>query len=55
MTRQTRWNHTARFEAEVATKGDKTLLPELAQVFDLHTNQIRMELRGDGRGTRWAP
>lgn len=54
MTRQTRWNHTARFKADVTPKGDKTLA-DLAQIFDLHTNQIRAELRGDGRGTRLAP
>jgi transposase-like protein len=42
MTRRTRRNHTAAFKAKVALaalKGDKTL-SDLAQVFDVHPNQI---------------
>lgn len=42
MTRRTRRNHTPAFKAKVALaalKGDKTLT-ELAQQFDVHTNQI---------------
>ncbi len=42
MTRRTRRNHTAAFQAKVALaamKGDKTLA-ELAQQFDVHANQI---------------
>lgn len=42
MTRQTRRNHTAAFEAKVAlaaVKGELTL-SELAQHFDVHPNQI---------------
>ena len=42
MTRRTRRNHSAAFKAKVAMaaiKGDKTLA-ELAQVFDVHANQI---------------
>ena len=47
--RRPRRNHTAAFKAKVAVaalKGDKTLA-ELAEKFDLHTNQItqwRMQL-----------
>ena len=40
--RRPRRNHTAAFKAKVAVaalKGDKTLA-ELAEKFDLHTNQI---------------
>jgi len=42
MTRRTRRNHTPAFKAKVAlaaVKGDKTLA-ELAQLFDVHPNQI---------------
>ena len=42
MTRRQRRNHTAAFKAKVALaalKGDKTLA-ELAQQFDVHSNQI---------------
>ena len=42
MTKRTRRNHTAAFKAKVALaaiKGDKTLA-ELAQQFDVHSNQI---------------
>lgn len=42
MTRRARRNHTPAFKAKVALaaiKGDKTLA-ELAQVFDVHPNQI---------------
>jgi transposase len=42
MTRRARRNHTAAFKAKVALaaiKGEKTL-SELAQVFDVHPNQI---------------
>ena len=45
MTKRTRRNHTPAFKAKVAlaaVKGEKTLaeLAELAQVFDVHPNQI---------------
>jgi transposase len=42
MTKRTRRNHTPSFKAKVAlaaVKGDKTLA-ELAQLFDVHPNQI---------------
>jgi transposase len=42
MTRRTRRNHTPGFKAKVALaaiKGEKTLV-ELAQLFDVHPNQI---------------
>ena len=42
MTRRTRRNHSGAFKAKVAMaeiKGDRTL-PELAQAFDVHANQI---------------
>ena len=42
MTRRTRRNHTPAFKAKVALaaiKGEKTL-SELAQLFDVHPNQI---------------
>jgi transposase len=42
MTRRARRNHTAAFKAKVALsaiKGEKTLT-ELAQLFDVHPNQI---------------
>ena len=42
MTKRTRRNHTPVFKAKVALaamKGDKTLA-ELAQLFDVHPNQI---------------
>ena len=42
MTKRTRRNHTPGFKAKVALaamKGDKTLT-ELAQLFDVHPNQI---------------
>ena len=42
MTRRARRNHTPAFKAKVAlaaVKGEKTLA-ELAQVFDVHPNQI---------------
>lgn len=43
MTRRTRRNHTPAFKAKVAlaaVKGEKTL-SELAQQFDVHSNQIK--------------
>ncbi len=44
MTRRTRRNHTPAFKAKVALaaiKGEKTL-SELAELFDVHPNQITM-------------
>ena len=67
MTRRARRNHTAGFKAKVALaalKGDKTLA-ELAQIFDVHPNQIttwRAQLLdgaaaifGSGAGSSDAP
>ena len=68
MTKRTRRNHTPAFKAKVALaaiKGDKTLA-ELAQLFDVHPNQItqwkgscskgRLVCSGADRGeTRPAP
>jgi len=58
MTRRPRRNHTAGFKAKVALaaiKGEKTL-SELAELFDLHPNQIttwkRTVARWGGRGVR---
>lgn len=53
MTKRTRRNHTPAFKAKVALaalKGEKTL-GELAQLFDVHPNQItNWSLR-----TSWSP
>ena len=58
MTRRARRNHTPAFKAKVALaaiKGEKTLA-ELAQLFDVHPNQItQLEgavAGGRGRGVR---
>jgi len=42
MTRRARWTHSPAFKVKVAIaaiKGERTL-PELAQQFDVHPNQI---------------
>ncbi len=42
MTKQARWNHNPALQAKVALvaiKGEKTLA-ELAQLYDVHPNQI---------------
>ena len=39
MTKRTRRNHATAFKAKVALKGEKTLA-ELAQLYDVHPNQI---------------
>ena len=63
MWKRPRWNHTPAFKAKVALaaiKGEKTL-SELAQLFDVHPNQITQrkgqlqegawEVFGSGGGT----
>jgi len=58
MTKRTRRNHTPAFKAKVALtaiKGEKTLA-ELAQLFDVHPNQItawKAQLL-DGAAGVWA-
>jgi len=54
MSRRARRNHTAAFKAKVALaaiKGEKTL-SELAQLFDVHPNQITTWKGNCWRGRR---
>jgi transposase-like protein len=49
MQRRPRRNHTSAFKAKVALaaiKGDRTLA-QLAELFDVHPNQIRRSLRAE--------
>ncbi|MHC2627207.1 transposase [Bradyrhizobium huanghuaihaiense] len=51
MTKKSRRTHSPAFKAKVAlaaVKGDKTLA-ELAQLFDVHPNQITLEKPAPGR------
>ena len=55
MTKRTRRNHTPGFKAKVALaamKGDKTLA-ELAQLFDVHPNQITQWRKPGAEGGGW--
>ncbi len=60
MTKRTRRNHTPGFKAKVALaamKGDKTMA-ELAQLFDVHPNQVtqwRSEVLEGAAGLFGAP